>query len=225
MSVAPTPGTYPVQQVMPVAPGLVQAVYVADPQRKPTHHPGKLIYSAKMDHDGLKCLYCILTTPFCCGLEEMARNTHLDIYSNALVLSRPAYYPHAADCCFGRQAWGQTIFFDHTGFDEPSSAIRFCRGTCFNLCGYFGKFGDQLNIHNFGCNTCPPRLSGLGHFVLFGCCETIETTYGLAPGEGARVSAIVNEQVRLFRENPTGYPLDIVAASAAQPMMMKPAGV
>jgi len=215
----------PPQQQVPVHPvqmSIIQAIYIPDSQRNPAHHPGKLVYSAQFDHERLVCLYRAMTFPFCCGLEDMARNTHYDVYTNGVVLSRPSFFVHSADCCCGRQAWGLKTFFNHTVFDSPTTPMRVCKGSCFALCGYCGKFGDQINHHSFGMNEC--RISGMSHFTLHGCCETYEVVFGLKEGESARLSIIINEQARLFRENPTAYALESVAAAAGASGQMKPMG-
>lgn len=208
--------------VAPIQAAVIQSIYIPDSQRNPAHHPGKLVYSAQFDRERLMCLYRAMTFPFCCGLEEMAQNTHYDVYTNGVVVTRPSFYPHSADCCCGRQAWGLKTFYEHTVFDEPTSAMRVCKGSCFSICGYCGKFGDQINHHSFGLNEC--RLSGMAHSTLFGCCETIEVVFGLKQGEGARLSAVINEQARLFRENNQSYALDSVVASTGFNVQAKPVG-
>lgn len=200
--------------------GIVNAIYIPDAQRNPKHHPGKFIYSAQFDHEKLICLYTAMTFPYCCGLEEMARETSYDIYSNAVTLTRPTFIYGTPDCCLGRPAWGLTRYYDHPVFDAAVTTGPYCHGGCILGClGYFGKFGEQINHHSRCLNTC--ELSNLGHFSIHGCPEAIESVYGLQDHEGARVASIINDQVRVFRANPTGYALDAGAQSASTQMLPK----
>eukprot|EP00744_Colponema_vietnamica_P000852 GILI01001479.1.p1 GENE.GILI01001479.1~~GILI01001479.1.p1 ORF type:complete len:236 (-),score=55.17 GILI01001479.1:148-807(-) len=204
--------------MIPAIGGIVNAMYIPDTQRNPKHHPGRFIYSAQFDHEKLICLYKCMTFPFCCGLEEMARETHYDVYSNSVMFSQPTFFSSGPDCCLGRPAWGLTRYYDHPVFDAAVTTGPLCKGGCLlAVLGYTGKFGDQLNHHVRCLNTCEP--SGLAHISIISCPEGFESVYGLKDHEGARLASIINDQVRIFRQNPTAYALDANALSATtQPL-------
>lgn len=200
----------PPQPVAMAPPAPVKPLFIVDTQRMATHQPGVLVYSAKFTAARLNCLYCVLSCPWCCvNTETMARNTHLDVYTNGILFSKPDFVPHSLDfLCCNRQARGTFRYFDHTAFNQSVTSDGLCYGLCWGCIACQGSFGEQITFANGCCTDCCTP-SGIKHFATCcTCCGIAETVFGLREDEGRKLAAIINEQVSAFRSNPQMYRLD-----------------
>lgn len=198
---------YPQPVMAPPAP--VKPLFIVDTQRMATHQPGVLVYSAKFTQARLNCLYNVLSCPWCCtNTEAMARNTHLDVYTNGILFSQPDFIPHTCDCYCGRQAIGTFRYFDHSTFNQTITSDGLCYGKIWACLACQGSFGEQITFSHGCCwDCCTP--SGIRHFMTCcTCCGVAETVFGLREDEGKKLAAIINEQVAVFRSNPEMYRLD-----------------
>lgn len=218
---APAPAAYPapvVQQTIVGPPPPVAPLFIVDSQRKATHQPGVLVYSAKFSEQKLSCLYCIQTCPFCmecCGSSrEMAKLTHLDVYTHGVLFSKPDFWAHSCDGCCGQNSLGIMRYYDHPIFNQTVTSDGLCYGGFWAMCACQGSFGEQITFMNSCCQNCMCNRSKLNHFIgCCNCCGINETIFGLKEDEGRRLAAIINEQASIFRANPNQYRLDPLVAN------------
>ena len=218
------PVAYPspvVQQVVVAPPPPVAPLFVVDSQRRSTQQPGVLVYSAKFSEQRLTCLYCVQSWPFCSACctdtARMAKLTHFDVYTNAVVFSKPHFIAHTCDGCCDHHAVGTVRYYDHPVFDQAVTSNGLCYGHVYACCACQGSFGEQITFMNTCCANCCCNCSGLQHYTgLCNCnsgCGANETIFGLKEDEGRRLAAIINEQASIFRANPNQYRLDSLVAN------------
>lgn len=213
-----------IQQIVVAPPPPVAPLFVVDGQRMSTHQPGVLVYSAKFSEMKLNCLYCVQTCPFCvdCGCSgggknEMAKMTHLDVYTNAVLFSKPDFVAHTCDGCCGRSALGHLRFYDHPVFSHRVTSDGLCYGHAYSCFACQGSFGEQITFMNGCCYDCACNRSALQHYLgCCNCCGVNETIFGLKEDEGRRLAAIINEQANMFRANPNRYALDPLVANGVE---------
>ena len=212
-----------VQQIVVAPPPPVTPLFVVDSQRRSTQQPGVLVYSAKFSEQRLSCLYSVQSCPFCmesCNdTIRMAKLTHLDVYTNAVVFSKPHSIAHTCDGCCYHHAIATTRYFDHPAFNQPVTSDGNCYGHIYACFACQGSFGEQITFTNACCCDCICNHTNLNHYLgICNCCcnagcGSTETIFGLKAEEGRRLAAIINEQASIFRANPNQYQLDSLIAN------------
>ena len=201
------------QQVTVAPPAPVRPLFVVDSQRRSTHQPGVLVYSAKFSQKRLSCLYSALSCPFCMNScnnsSKMATLTHLDVYTNGVLFSKPHSTAHTCDGCCSHQAIGVMRYYDHPSFRRPVTSNGMCYGGLYGCFACQGSFGEQVTFKSSCGTECCCNLTKLSHYCsVCNCCYATETIFGLKEDEGRRLAAIINEQASMFRANPNQYRLD-----------------
>jgi len=190
-----SPGSY-VSNTVPVA----VPIGYSDPGRSDRCWPSQPLAAAKFDREKLACFYkshCFLSN------DEAVRRTFLDVYPQGVLVNTP----QGACCClFCDNA--HFLFYDDAAFSEDTVAGGFCSPPpylcthCLDMCG-------EVLVFRRGTFGCP--APGFHHQAAFGCCCPINVLYGLAPGEGKRVSQLIADQKQSFTSRGGLYPQPVVS--------------
>lgn len=180
----------------PPAGGKSAVVWTKDSRRHNNLHPGQVLYSARMDPDGLKCFHRFFYLQCCCT-ENIVSRTFVDVYSHGVHLSAPM----RICCCFCDM--NTVAYYDRPMFSTPTVQADCMKPFPWVFPHCFGRCGEVLAFPGgwFGC----PDVIGGGHcfFVaICGCCFPINLMFGLAPGEAAATSMIINNEIMKYRSGP-----------------------
>lgn len=173
------------QDDVPLLPHMGGRMVSGDPHRHFSCQPGRLIYSAKFDHNALaqfyKCNNCYCST-------DVVNRTYADVYSNGVLVNAP----RACCCCWKDHA--RLMHFDDVLFmDTP--VVGGCCTPYPHCCPHFcDLFGETL-VFRSGPAQYPSQFA---HCAGQGCCP-IEVLLGLPLGEGLILSSHLQNALFAFR--------------------------
>lgn len=163
-----------------------------DTTRHVSCHPGRLLYSAKLDRDVLSCYYRALLF---CYPEELVNRTYLDVYSNGVL----ANVPKGCCCCLSTDD-GRFVHYDHSMFTSPPVAGGCCNPAphpcmhCFNLCGETLVFRSGMFGMPIGC---PVGLFHGWEMCWIFC--PVDVLCGLKAGEGDKLQSVLKVALDNFK--------------------------
>jgi hypothetical protein len=165
--------------------------FAPDPRRHKACLPGKLVYSAKVNDDAIKCYYRACCQ--CLPPPDAFARTFIDVYTNAVAVNTPLVC-----CCCCATDNSRILYFDQSPYARPTqrggccSPFPWCCAHGFGLCGESLAFSGNVV-------GCPAFCFGHAFGAFLYCLFPANFLCGLAEGEAEKTAEIINKEVEKYR--------------------------